>query len=237
MSKEPIESLTAVILAGGFGTRLQSVVKGQQKVVAKVSDKPFLVYLLKQLSKYKITNVVLCTGYKSEQVKDYFGHKFDNISIRYAVETEPLGTAGAIRNALSLIKSNNFIAMNGDSFCEANLNDLYNFHQEKNAKLSMLLTKVSDSSRYGSVELNEDSLIESFKEKESAKDTGWINSGIYILSKNIIKNLELNKNISIEKDFFPKYILNDFYGFKNPDGVFIDIGTPESYKLAEKIFT
>lgn len=237
MSSPEISKLTAVVLAGGLGTRLKAVIDNKQKVIAEVSNKPFLEYILKQLVAYNIKDIVICTGYKADAVKEYFGEKYENANITYSKEKEPLGTGGAIKNAIPHIKSEIFIAMNGDSFCEANLSKFYEFYSKKNAKIGMLLTEVDDCKRYGSVTLDENHLIKNFREKDETSGSGWINAGIYILNKGMFSNLNSNKKISIEKEIFPEFVMKSFFGFKNPKGVFIDIGTPESYKLAEKIFS
>lgn len=230
-----ISQTIVAILAGGKGTRLAPVLSGQQKVVTKVRGYPFLEYLLNQLNKYQIKNVVLCTGYLSHQVKDQFGKKFKGISLSYSYEEFPLGTAGAVANALDLLKTESVLVMNGDSFCDVDLESFYNFHLKKQAKCSLVLTNVDKTERFGQVDINANDEVVSFKEKQNNASAGYINGGIYLIEKSLLEEIPKGKAVSFEIDLFPNWVSRGLYGFQT-DCKFIDIGTPESYKEAKNFF-
>jgi len=223
-------SLTeAMILVGGKGERLRSVINNTPKPMAEVSEKPFLEWLILFLKKKGIRRVVLCSGYMAEAIEAYFGDGTKlGVKILYSVDPFPLGTGGAIIYALNHIQSKNFLVLNGDSFCQFNLNHFYKFHLEKKAKASILLTKASDCSRFGSVNINNCDEIISFIEKSNIKCKGLINAGVYILEADLMLHFPQGQAISIEKEIFPRLIGCGLYAF-TIEGVFCDIGTPESY--------
>lgn len=230
-----LEDINAAILAGGLGTRLQSITR-DQKVIIKVRDRPFLKYILDKLQETGIKKVIICTGYLGEQVKKEFGKKYDNLSISYSQENSKLDTAGAIRLALPLLKSEDILVTNGDSYLDFDLKKFWQFHLKKKSKASILLTRVTNIGRYGQVMLDENNRITSFQEKSGKIGTGLINSGIYLLKKSLLLKIPKDKAVSFEKELFPTLIGKDFYGFEGK-GKFIDIGTPESYQQAEEFFS
>lgn len=231
-----LKDVTAAILAGGLGTRLAPLLPGQQKVMVKVRQHPFLEYILHQLSRAGFKNVVICTCYLDEQVQGVFGDSYRNLSLSYSNEKSPLGTAGAIRNALPRFNSQNVLVVNGDSFYDSNLQRFYDFHLEKRARGSILLTEVDDTSRYGKVDIDENGQITAFEEKRARGGAGFINGGIYLFSRSLLPEIPENKIVSLEKEMFPGWIGKDFYGFKG-QGKFVDIGTSESLKKAEEFFS
>lgn len=225
----------AIILAGGFGKRLRSVINDIPKPMANINNKPFLEYLITKLSKQGINKIIFSVGYKYEIIQNYFGNIYNNISFIYAIEEEPLGTGGAIRNALNFVNNNDVFIVNGDTFFNINYINLFNFHKSKSSKLSIALKNISYTERYGSVEINQDNKIISFLEK-APKSNVLINGGIYLVNKFFIHSLETPKTFSFEKDFIEKYFDNyDFYGLPF-DNYFIDIGIPEDYIKACKEF-
>ena len=228
---------TAIILAGGYGTRLQSVVSDLPKPMAPVNGQPFLDYQLQYLKNYGFKNVVLSVGYLSEKISAHYGASFNGITLFYAREKVPLGTGGGIRLALEQCADENIFVLNGDSFFDVDLNNFFMKHNEKAAQFSLALRKVNDASRYGAIEKNHEDRVISFREKNGTAAPGTINGGVYILSKNIfIEATNQHTNFSIEKDFFEKH-LNDLaiYGFEF-DGYFLDIGIPEDYNKAQNDF-
>lgn len=238
-----LSEIDVAILAGGLGTRLEPILPGRQKVVAKVKKYPFLEYILNQLNKAGFKNVVMCTGYLGDQVEKAFGGHYENLSLYYSREQSPLGTGGAVRFALPLLESDNILVINGDSFLDIDLNKFLQFHIRKRANGTIALTKISDVSRYGSVELDKNNLIVGFEEKKENRGVGFIrrkapiiNGGIYLFKRPILLEIPENKTVSFEKEMFPKWIRNRLYGFK-VNGRFIDIGTPESYKEAQEFFS
>ncbi len=228
-----VSDLTAVILAGGLGSRLRSVIGNSQKVMAKVGEKPFVERIFKQLERVGIRKVVLCVGFMSEQVQEYFGDKFGEIEIKYSIEQLLLGTGGALRFALSQIESDPFLVLNGDSFYDADLGEFFKAHQARAAAASLVLAEVPDTRRYGRVDSNESDEITDFEEKGAVTGPGWINAGIYLLSRSVFEDVPKGHNISLERTIFPALIGNGFYGHHSSVKGFIDIGIPESYEQAK----
>lgn len=231
-----LADVNVAILAGGLGIRLRSKVSKRQKVLAKVGKYPFLEYLLKQLNKAGFRKVVICTGYLGEQIQKQFGKKYENLSLSYSQEKSKLDTAGAIRLALPLLKSDDILVTNGDSFFDTDLKKFWQFHLQKKSKGTILLTKVSDTNRYSRVELNKDGNIVTFQEKTGGKRAGLINTGIYLFKKSLLLEIPKKRSVSFEREMFPLWIGRVFYGFEGK-GKFIDIGTPEDYASAEKFFS
>lgn len=231
-----LSKISVAILAGGLGTRLAQVVPGQQKIVAKVRDHPFLEYILYQLNKAGFKNVVICTGYLGDQIQEVFGNNYKSLTFTYSQEQSPLGTAGAIRFALPLLESEDILVTNGDSFLDTDLKKFLEFHIEKNANGTIILTEVSDTSRYGRVELDENEQIVGFWEKKKNGGIGFVNGGIYLFKRSLLLEIPDKEYVSFEKDIFPIWIGKSFFGFKTK-GKFIDIGSPQSYKEAEEFFS
>ena len=230
--KKPIE---AMILVGGKGTRLQSAVSDRPKPMAEVAGKPFLEWLLISLYKKGIRKVILCTGYMGEKVEAYFGDGGKwNLQLRYSHETSPLGTGGAVRNALDFIQGDRFLVLNGDSYCQFDLDLMGEKHNSKSAMATMWLVKMDDCSRYGAVVLDDKGMVKSFAEKSSVSGSGLINAGIYLLERKLIEIIAKNCMVSLEKNVFPHIVGQGLAGVVG-DGVFVDIGTPESYASAEEI--
>lgn len=224
----------AVILAGGLGTRLRSVISDKPKVMAEVCGAPFLSWIIKAIKNDGVNRVILCVGYLSEQVEDYFNEEFQGVEIVYSKEDKPLGTGGAIVNAVNNIKSENIFILNGDSWCVTNLRKFSSDYFNRSAQASVVLAKVPDSGRYGSVEFDADNKLTSFREKNPEGLPGWINAGIYLVNKSLLHRIPSpNRNISLEKEVLPMWVKEGMYGFPS-EGSFIDIGTPESFLLAEE---
>lgn len=225
---------TAAILAGGLGTRLRSVVSDCPKVLAEIHGLPFLTYLLNQLSVSGVRTVVLCTGYLGEQIRDRFGDSYRALDLVYSREASPLGTAGALRLALRLFQSSSVLVMNGDSFCNINLNAFWDCHRGLQAEATLALARVTDSKRYGQVRLGADGAVLSFEEKSGRGDPGWVNAGIYLLARSAIQTIPEKGAISLEREIFPGRIGKGLYGYRT-QGRFLDIGTPEAYEEAKRL--
>ena len=227
----------AIILAGGFGTRLQAVVSDVPKPMAPVNNEPFLNYIFDYLLHFKIKHVVLSTGYLSEKISEHYKDEYKGVKISYAKEVEPMGTGGGIRLALQQCLTDNVLVLNGDSFFDVDLNLYYSKHISFNSDCSLALRKVDNASRYGTIKLDDSKVIKEFKEKDSVEQPGLINGGVYILNRKLFLNeTEANVAFSIEKDFFEKRINElTFFGFEY-QGYFIDIGIPEDYNKAQHDF-
>ena len=228
---------TAIILAGGRGTRLKTIISDLPKPMAPIMNVPFLTYQLNYLKHFGIKKVIFSVGYLSEKIIAHYNQSFENISIEYSIEKNPLGTGGGIRMAMSNLKEDLVLILNGDSFFDLDLEQFYNLHLEQKSDFSLALRYVNNSERYGNIEFNSSNQITSFIEKNQLNQSGYINAGVYILSKKLyLQNTKPDINFSIEKDFFEKQ-LNQLIikGFEFKD-YFIDIGIPEDYLKAQDDF-
>ncbi|WP_213864831.1 nucleotidyltransferase family protein [Vibrio crassostreae] len=219
-----------VILAGGFGTRLKTISGELPKPMVDISGQPFLYRLMKYLEEQGVRRIILSLSYKANYIIEQV-QKDNPVScdVDFIVEDEPLGTGGAIKLAASKVKSEQFIVLNGDTYCELDYNAFIN--SSKNVQLLISGVEVNDVSRYGSLKLDRDNNVLAMVEK-GLGGNGIINSGIYLLDKNIIENYSKNK-FSFETDFLPGF--NGVFKAYTSKTYFIDIGIPEDYhKACEK---
>ena len=223
----------AVILAGGKGTRLQSVVSDIPKPMAPIGDKPFLEILIHHLANQGIDHVVLAVGYKHEVIQNYFGESWRDVSISYAIESSPLGTGGAVKAAASHLSGDAFFLLNGDTFFDVLLVDLGESFEQADFPFVLSLKEVEDQNRYGRVAINDDH-ITAFEEKQYI-DKGYINGGVYTCSTDwwLYKSPE-TEIFSLESDVLEKLVQEHLLGYYISEGYFIDIGIPEDYKLAQQ---
>ena len=226
--------MRAVILAGGLGTRLRSVVADRPKPMAEVADQPFLVYQIAQLGAFGFRELVLCVGYRADQITTYLGDGARwGVQIAYAVERTPLGTAGAMRNARAHIDGT-FLAMNGDSYVDVDLHDLVAAHRHQRAGVpqtvgTVLRTYVEDAAAYGTLELDAEGGVTRFAEK-AARARGWINAGVYVLETEVLDAIPPDRPVSLEREVFPGLLRGGYRLSSHPTaGYFADIGTPEGY--------
>lgn len=222
----------AIILAGGLGTRLRSVVSELPKCMAPVAEKPFLYFVVEQLRRQGIEKFIFSLGYKHEMIEAWLNAQYSILNIQCAIEEEPLGTGGAVKRACSKATEKNVFVLNGDTFFNIGLSQLAEFHTEQNADCTLSLKPMQDFDRYGVVELNKDHSITSFKEKSHYK-SGFINGGIYALNRELFLQEDLPQRFSFEKDY-----LEQFFGKRKmfglpQDAYFIDIGIPEDYERAQ----
>ncbi|MFC2101436.1 nucleotidyltransferase family protein [Bacteroidota bacterium] len=228
--------MEAIILAGGFGTRLQKVLNDRPKSMALVNGRPFLEYLLDFLKASGVTHVVLSVGYLREMIMDHFGSVYRDVRIDYAVEEEPMGTGGGIRLALWKVEGMRAFAMNGDSMFRVDLNKMMVTHTKKKADMTIALRELEDTGRYGRVTMNRNRRIEGFEEKQEGAGRGYINGGIYVIEKMFLLEPEFRGRFSIEKDCFENYFSTSrMFGFPSKS-YFIDIGIPDTYKQAQDDF-
>lgn len=226
------EMPSAMILAGGLGTRLRMVVPDRPKALVRVAGRPFLSYQLDRLAAAGVTMAVVCTGYRGGQIRRAFGSTYGALRLRYAQEPAPLGTAGALRFALPRIDGEAVLAMNGDAFWDVDLQAFWRWHLRRGAAASIALARVAETSRYGRVRMDRKSRVRAFEEK-SAKGPGWINIGVYLLSRKMLARIPSGRAVSIEREVFPRWVGRGLYGYRSR-GRFLDIGTPESYRMAER---
>ncbi len=227
--------VTAVILAGGMGLRLRPVVGDRPKVLAPVGGRPFLSHILDQLADAGFRNVTICVGYLADRVVEVFGASFRGLALRYSMETTPLGTGGAVLNALPLVDSEMVLVMNGDSYLDVGLDHYLRWHAAGQAAPSMVVTEVADTRRYGRVVLDADDHVVAFQEKSVREGSGFINAGIYLFSRRLLESMGPGAGNSLEKDLLPVLAGRRLRGFRC-SGDFIDIGTPESFGRAEAFF-
>lgn len=227
---------TAIILAGGLGTRLRAVVHDRPKVLAEIRGRPFLAYLLKSLVVAGVRHAVLCTGYLGEQLKSTFAHAYQGMRLVYSHELSPLGTGGAVRAAISHVASDPVLVMNGDSYCETDFSALWNWHNSRAAEATLVATHVPDTARYGRVFLDDQGVVTAFQEKGRNSGPGWINAGVYLIGRRLLSTIPADRAISLERDIFPTWIGQGLYGYAG-QGRFLDIGTPETYAAAEEFFS
>lgn len=225
--------MEALILAGGLGTRLASVVSDRAKPVAEVAGRPFVTHLLAQIERCsEIRRAVLCVGHRSDSVQSVLGDRFGRLPIVYSIEPEPLGTGGALRHALeSCHPRGPTITMNGDSFLGIALDRLIAFHRASNPMVTLALAHAADGTRFGAAAL-EGNQIKAFREK-GAGGPAWINAGIYVLSLKARKwLLRAPRKFSFEHDaLVPWCAESSVLGMKSR-ARFLDIGTPADYARA-----
>jgi D-glycero-alpha-D-manno-heptose 1-phosphate guanylyltransferase len=227
--------IEAIVLAGGQGTRLRALVRDLPKPMADIAGRPFLWWLLTRLNQQGIGRVILSVGYRYEAIQDYFGNAFDGIEISYAIETEPLGTGGAMRFALEKAREPQVIVWNGDTYVDLDVQELINKFAFAGIDLAVAVTHVNDVSRYGVVVIEEKgNKITGFGENTGSVP-GYINVGVYCLRRDLFTKYSAPAKFSFERDFLPKEL-----GAIRPvalKGVrtFIDIGVPEDYALAQAL--
>ncbi len=231
--------MQAIILAGGLGSRLGKIVKDTPKPFLKVNDSPFILKIVERLINQGIRDIIFCLGYKPQKIISFFGDGSKwGIKISYIIEDKLMGTAGAIRGAYKKISELNVFILNGDSFCNFDISDLFKQHHLNNADATLSVLKVDKPENYGLVEFSNNLRINKFIEKSKVhkNEINYINAGVYLLKKNLIKNIDNSKPVSLEKEFFPKILDKNIQAFILKDNKFIDIGTLNSFKEAGRFF-
>ncbi len=241
-----INAMEAVVLAGGQGTRLRKAVAGLPKSLAPIGKHPFLSYLLGWLRAQGVADIILAVGHRRRDiVRHYTRHQPQGMRLRYSIETTPLGTAGALRNLRSMLDGEEFLVLNGDSIFDVDLRQMLSFHRRHRAETTLALASPPEAGRYGSVRLDARGRIQAFVEKHAAGLPGrggqpsapkWISGGLYIMSRAVFRHIPGQREVSLEKEVFPRLIGGPFYGFPS-NGYFIDIGVPEDYQRARAELT
>jgi D-glycero-alpha-D-manno-heptose 1-phosphate guanylyltransferase len=227
------DNVKVVLLVGGLGTRLRSVVPGRAKPLASVGDRPFLELLLRQLSAQHFRKIVLCTGYRAQDIEGFLGDGLGwHLEIEYSKESSPLGTAGALKLAEPLLHgSPEFIVMNGDSFIELDFQRLLGSHHQFGGLATLTVTRIENQMRYGTVLIDSDRRVSGFLEKTVARSSGFVNAGVYVFNSKILEFIPHGPS-SLERDIFPKILPHGVHAIEQ-HGIFIDIGTPEDYAHAQ----
>jgi mannose-1-phosphate guanylyltransferase len=222
----------AVVLVGGEGTRLRPLTYITVKAMVPVLNKPFIEYIMRHLSQHHVSEIILAIGYKPDRITEYFTDENQfGTKLVYSVETGPMGTAGAVKNAERYI-DNAFFTLNGDVFTDLDFTDMLRFHKNKSAKVTIALTPVEDPSRFGVVETDSKMRITRFVEKPKREQAAcnMINAGVYIIEAEVMKRIPEGKQCMFESDVFPA-LLSDgepVFGYTT-NAYWMDMGTPEKY--------
>jgi NDP-sugar pyrophosphorylase family protein len=226
----------ALLLCGGAGLRLRSVIGDGPKGMAEVAGRPFLELLLRQLHRNGFKRAILAVGYQQDVIHSYFGECSFGLQLVYSAESSPLGTGGALRNAADLIESENVLIMNGDSYTEVDLSKFLAECREAKADASVVVVPADGRSDCGFVLINEDGKLSSFEEKQAPVHAPYVNAGVYILSRQMLYEIPAEVQISLERSLLPRWLQQGRYikGFIY-SGRCTDIGTPERYRDAQSI--
>ena len=221
----------AILLVGGFGTRLMPLTKNTPKPMLTVAGIPVTEHQLNMAKAAGITKIVLATSYLSELFTPYFGDGSKwGMQIQYAVEETPLGTGGAIRNAAKLINSSeSIVILNGDVLSSHNLSEQIRQHEAKNADVTLHLTQVEDARAYGCVPTDSNGRVTAFLEKMDKPVTNQINAGCYVFNPRVLDSIPLDTVVSVERETFPLLVKNGaaVYGYVE-NSYWVDIGTPQA---------
>jgi NDP-sugar pyrophosphorylase family protein len=232
-----LAALDVFVIAGGLGTRIGSALGDTPKLLAPIAGRPYLAYLLDWLQRFGAKRIVLGLGHRAEAVVDFLGNTsaFDDLDIATVIEPRPLGTAGAIRFARPHLRSDPVLIMNGDSFADADLCAFVDHHRRAKAKATLLCVEVDDAGRYGRVEIDDEGRIRGFIEKDSDfHGASAISAGVYLFSAALLDEIAKGNVASLEREVFGCAPAGSFDAFAGRFA-FIDIGTPESLKAAERV--
>lgn len=239
--------MKGIIIAGGLGTRLRPLTYSRPKHLLPVANCPFLEYQIALLKQHGVDEVVFATNYFADMIENHFGDgSHFGIKLRYAIEDQPLGTAGAIRNAANLLTNETIIVFNGDILTDFDLSSLISFHKSNRAKATIALRPVNKPHAFGALSLSangrvtnwyepteeEKRQVAAFAGRKSA-DIDYINAGIYILDPEIVQSIPTGRPVSVERETYPSLIASkgDIFGYA-PEGFWLDIGHPEQYLAA-----
>jgi len=222
----------AIILAGGLGTRLRTVVSDVPKCMAPVNTVPFISLVINYLQAEGIQHFIFSLGYKSESIIEFVEEKYKSLHKTYVIEKEPLGTGGAIKEACTKAKGENVLVLNGDTLFKISLKSLSNLHVRKNADCTIALKEMINIERYGTVDINNGNAVIAFTAKRFCQK-GLINGGIYALNTKSFLKENLPEVFSFEKDYLERlFSVRAIFGLKQ-NNHFIDIGIPEDYERAQ----
>lgn len=225
--------MQAIILAGGFGTRLKSAVGHLPKPMAPIAGRPFLCWLLEYVARQGVTDAVLCVHYLPKTIRNYFGHRYAGINLHYALEEVPLGTGGAIKQALGLLDTTQpMFVLNGDSFVCVDYAHMLALHVQCGRALTIATSRQPDCSRYSLLQLQE-GLITNYRAR-GTNAPGVISNGFYVLEASLFTGYELPESFSFEADFLAPHVPQLWPASFSGVEYFIDIGVPQDYARAQK---
>jgi mannose-1-phosphate guanylyltransferase len=228
--------MQAIVLVGGKGTRLRPLTETVPKPALTLVDRPFLAYMIEWLAGHGVSEVVLACGFLPDVLREALAGEEERagVRIRYVVEPEPLGTAGAIRFAADQLGDEleeRFFALNGDVLTDLDLSALRRAHEQRSATATIALHPVDDAAAYGLVRSGAEGEVLAFLEKTGEQAPGEVNAGMYLLERSVLDLIPAGENVSIERDVFPRLVGAGLHGLLL-DGYWMDIGTPERYLQA-----
>jgi D-glycero-alpha-D-manno-heptose 1-phosphate guanylyltransferase len=206
--------------------------------MAKVAGRPFLELLLEQLKRHGFTRAILAVGYQSDYIRSYFGENVPDLELIYSAEAQPLGTAGAIRNAAHLVVSESVLVMNGDSYTDINLTGLVDDYRNSKPDASLVVVNADNRTDCGFVLLNPDNMVVAFNEKKASSAARYASAGIYMLSDKIVNDIPAGRAVSLENETLPGWLTEGKHirAFVHA-GTCVDIGTPDRYRSAQTLLT
>lgn len=238
MNSRELASVDALVLAGGLGTRLRSVVADRQKAFASVANEPFAARIFRQLRRAGVRRIVFALGHLADSaapILDQWRCE-QGPEILTSIEATPLGTGGALRHALPQLHSSTVLVLNGDSYVDADLPALLATHRAARVAITLCAVQVTDVSRYGALAFDRDGrYVSAFREKQASGGSGWINAGIYLIEREVIATIPDGCAVSLEREVFPRYT-NGQIAARCESRPFIDIGTPETYAAGADFF-
>jgi D-glycero-alpha-D-manno-heptose 1-phosphate guanylyltransferase len=226
--------MEAIVLAGGLGTRLREIVADLPKAMAPVNGRPFLAYLLDGLIAARFDTAILAVGFMSEKIRGHFGDRYRSLPLRYSVETEPLGTGGAIKLAMTHVGTSTVFVANGDTYLELDYGAMLADHQRARSCLTVAVQTVSEAGRYGALDIDAGH-IRGFLEK-GRSGRASINAGVYLMSRDLLDRYPFPAAFSFESDLLMPHVKEIAPLAFQTQGIFIDIGVPEDYARAQALF-
>jgi len=223
----------AILLAGGRGTRLESVSKGEPKPMISVAGRPFIEHILDRVLASCIDEVILSVGFRAEVFQAHFGSAYSGLPLRYAIESEPLGTGGALLRSFRQFDLPRAFVINADTLFAIDLDALLRSHVAASAKITIALCRMADTSRYGTVDCDAGGHITRFREKRPGA-AGLINAGIYVAERTALERFALPEKFSFEKDLLERHVEELRPLGAVADAYFIDIGVPEDLERARR---
>jgi D-glycero-alpha-D-manno-heptose 1-phosphate guanylyltransferase len=223
--------MEAIILAGGLGTRLRSRLTDLPKAMAPIAGRPFLEYLLDLLVAAKANRVILSVGYLQQVILDRIPCNYRGLQVEFVKEESPLGTGGAIRQALQHVDEPSVLVMNGDTYVDIDYSAMHNMHAQCGSLMTMAVTRVSDTARYGGVVVENERVIGFFEKGKTGQ--GWINAGTYIVNRDFPWHSSLPSRFSLEENVLAPHLKDLLPTAFCHTGFFLDIGVPEDLDKAQ----
>lgn len=228
-----------MILCGGKGERLRSLISDRPKPLASFQGQPFLDFLIEDLLKQNFQHFILLAGYQGDKIQAYAEQKNRELTaqVECIIEHLPLGTAGALHNSLTFVTTSMVLVLNGDSYCQVDYRQMFRFHNEHSANMTIATSPCKDAKDYGTIITDEKGRIRCFSEKAATGCSSWVNAGIYILEKNMLEMIPTGRNISLEQEMIPQWLSNEKVIYAYPcQTEHLDIGTPERFATAQEFF-